>query len=266
MAARRFRRLRKVVRKGADGIYTRRLSQELRGLPRPRHVGIMVDGNRRWARSVGHDDLSEGYKAGGAKVVDFLNWCTEAGIEHVTLFMLSDDNLHRPAEELSPLIAIIEDVVEQVASSRRQWEVEVIGALDLLPATTAARLKDAADETKGRDARMKVDVAVGYGGRREIADAVRAAFAAHAASGGDPEELISSFDVDDISKNLYSTASSECDLIIRTSGEQRLSGFLLWQSAYAEVYFCDCYWPDFRQMDFLRALRSFSQRDRRYGR
>jgi short-chain Z-isoprenyl diphosphate synthase len=142
----------------------------------------------------------------------------------------------------------------------------VIGALDLLPAGTAARLKDTADATKGRDVQMKVDVAVGYGGRREIADAVRAAFAAHAAEGGDPEELINSFDVDDISKNLYSTASSECDLIIRTSGEQRLSGFLLWQSAYAEVYFCDCYWPDFRQMDFLRALRSFSHRDRRYGR
>lgn len=266
MARKRLPRLRKAVRWGVDRAYTRLLSEELKQAPRPRHVGILVDGNRRWARSVGHDDLSEGYKAGGAKVVDFLHWCTEARIEHVTLFMLSDDNLHRPPSELDPLIKIIENVVEQVARAKRPWEVEVIGALDLLPAGTAARLKDTADSTKGRDAQMKVDVAVGYGGRREIADAVRAAFAAHAAEGGDPEELISTFDVDDISKNLYSNASSECDLIIRTSGEQRLSGFLLWQSAYAEVYFCDCYWPDFRQMDFLRALRSFSQRDRRYGR
>ncbi|HEX2904894.1 MAG TPA: isoprenyl transferase [Jatrophihabitans sp.] len=266
MARRRFPRLRKIVRKGVDRAYTRLLSKELADAPRPRHVGILVDGNRRWARSVGHDDLSEGYKAGAAKVVDFLYWCTDAGIEHVTLFMLSDDNLHRPAGELAPLIGIIENVVDQIARQRRNWEVEVIGALDLLPASTAARLKSAADLTKKQNTGMKVDVAVGYGGRREIADAVRAAFAAHAANGGDPEELISTFDVDDISKNLYSNSSSECDLIIRTSGEQRLSGFLLWQSAYAEVYFCDCYWPDFRQMDFLRALRSFSQRDRRYGR
>lgn len=266
MPHRRLPRLRKAVRWGVDRAYTRLLSQELQNQPRPRHVGILVDGNRRWARSVGHEDLSEGYKAGGAKVVDFLGWCTEAKIEHVTLFMLSDDNLHRPLSELEPLIEIIENVVERVASARRPWEVEVIGALDLLPAGTAARLKDAADRTKGRAASMKVDVAVGYGGRREIADAVRAAIAAHVAQGGDPEELISSFDVDDISKNLYSNSSSECDLIIRTSGEQRLSGFLLWQSAYAEVYFSDCYWPDYRQMDFLRALRSFSHRDRRYGR
>jgi short-chain Z-isoprenyl diphosphate synthase len=263
---RHLSRLRRIARKAADRMYTQRLFHELDGLPRPRHVGIMLDGNRRWARSVGHEDLTEGYKAGGAKVVDFLDWCTAAGIEHVTLFMLSDDNLHRPSDELSPLIGVIENVVDEVARDRRSWEIEVIGALDLLPAASAARLKDAADRTKGRGSGTKVDVAVGYGGRREIADAVRAAFAAHVAEGLDPEDLINSFDVDDISKNLYSNASSECDLIIRTSGEQRLSGFLLWQSAYAEVYFCECYWPDFRQIDFLRALRSFSRRDRRYGR
>jgi short-chain Z-isoprenyl diphosphate synthase len=266
VAGKAFGRVRRYARGVADRIYTERLSAELAGKPRPKHVGIMLDGNRRWAKSVGHDDPSEGYKVGGAKVLDFLTWCRAAGIEHVTLFMLSDDNLHRPADELAPLIAIIEKVVEQIAQPGLPWEIEVIGALDLLPAASASRLKDAANLTKGRQTGTKVDIAVGYGGRREIADAVRAAFAAHSAEGGDPEELISKFDVDDISKNLYSTASTECDLIIRTSGEQRLSGFLLWQSAYAEVYFCECYWPDFRQMDFLRALRSFSLRDRRYGR
>jgi len=259
-------RIRRLVRPVVDRIYTQRLSQVLAGQPRPRHVGIMLDGNRRWARSVGHEDLVEGYKVGGAKVAEFLSWCLAAEIEHVTLFMLSDDNLHRPADELAPLIKVIERVVEELSHPGYRWEIEVIGALDLLPSASAARLKDAANLTKDRQPAMKVDIAVGYGGRREIADAVRAAFAAHAAGGGDPEELISKFDVDDISKNLYSSAGAECDLIIRTSGEQRLSGFLLWQSAYAEVYFCEAYWPDFRQMDFLRALRSFSTRDRRYGR
>jgi short-chain Z-isoprenyl diphosphate synthase len=265
-AGRAVSQLRRLARHAADGVYTQRLSRELADLPRPRHVGIMLDGNRRWARSVGHDDLSEGYKVGGAKVAEFLRWCVDARIEHVTLFMLSDDNLHRPADELAPLINIIEKVVDELAHPGYRWEIEVIGALDLLPGSSAARLKDAANQTKNRDTVMKVDIAVGYGGRREIADAVRAAIAAHVAEGGDPEELISKFDVEDISKNLYSSAGAECDLIIRTSGEQRLSGFLLWQSAYAEVYFCETYWPDFRQMDFLRALRSFSRRDRRYGR
>jgi short-chain Z-isoprenyl diphosphate synthase len=258
-------RLRRTARGFADRLYTQRLVNELAGQPHPRHVGIMLDGNRRWARSAGHEDLSEGYKVGGAKVVEFLNWCTAAHIERVTLFMLSDDNLHRPAEELEPLIAIIENVVDELASAGKSWEVEVIGALDLLPAVSAERLKDSSNLTKGRHGGTKVDVAVGYGGRREIADAVRAAFAAHSAEGRDPNELISSFDVDDISKHLYSADGGECDLIIRTSGEQRLSGFLLWQSAYAEVYFCECYWPDFRRIDFLRALRSYSLRDRRYG-
>jgi short-chain Z-isoprenyl diphosphate synthase len=266
VADRAVGRLRRLARHVADRVYTQRLSRELAELPRPRHIGIMLDGNRRWARSVGHDDLSEGYKVGGAKVAEFLNWCLDARIEHVTLFMLSDDNLHRPVDELAPLINIIEKVVDELAHPGYRWEVEVIGALDLLPAPSAARLKDAANLTKDRAGTMKVDIAVGYGGRREIADAVRSAFAAHAAEGGDPEELISNFDVEDISKNLYSSAGAECDLIIRTSGEQRLSGFLLWQSAYAEVYFCEAYWPDFRQMDFLRGLRSFSRRDRRYGR
>ncbi|MFB7878729.1 MULTISPECIES: isoprenyl transferase [unclassified Nocardia] len=252
------------LRQPMETVYERRLATTLVGLPRPQHIGIMLDGNRRWAREAGHDDVREGYKAGGAKVVEFLEWCTAADIAHVTLFMLSDDNLGRPSEELGPLIEIIEATVRDISAAGRPWEVQVIGSLDLLPGDTARVLKEAAAETTGRGG-TKVDVAVGYGGRREIVDAVKRAFRQHIGTGGDPLDLIDKFDVDDISRHLYSPAGENTDFIIRTSGEQRLSGFLLWQSAYAEMQWLDCYWPAFRRIDFLRALRSYAGRQRRFG-
>ncbi|MGW3875336.1 isoprenyl transferase [Streptomyces sp. NPDC005055] len=252
------------LRRPLEAVYERRLAVGLQELPRPRHVGIMLDGNRRWARQAGHTDVREGYRAGGAKAAEFLHWCTAAGIGHVTLFMLSDDNLGRPAEELRPLIQIIEETVRDITASSLPWEVQVIGSLDLLPGESAHVLKEAAAATAGRGG-MKVDVAVGYGGRREIVDAVRCAFENHVAGGGDPLELIERFDVDDISHHLYSPGADQTDFIIRTSGEQRLSGFLLWQSAYAEMHWVDCYWPAFRRVDFLRALRSYASRQRRFG-
>ncbi|EFE76461.1 undecaprenyl pyrophosphate synthetase 2 [Streptomyces filamentosus NRRL 11379] len=259
-------RIRTRVRAAVDALYAKRLSARLAGRPRPGHIGIMLDGNRRWAKVAGYKDPREGYKAGGAKVVQFLQWCGSAEIEHVTLFMLSDDNLNRPERELLPLIGVIEDVVDQLAAPANPWVVEIVGALDLLPAESANRLKRAAAETHGRTGGTRVDIAVGYGGRREIVHAVRSAILEHGERGGDLEELAETFTMEHISKHLYSKVRPESDLIIRTSGEQRLSGFLLWQSAYAEVYFCECYWPDFREIDFLRALRSYSERDRRYGR
>ena len=254
------------VRRVIEAVYRWRLATTLPDGPRPQHVGIMLDGNRRWAREAGFKDPQEGYRAGGAKVLDFLRWCDSAQIEHVTLFMLSDDNLHRTEAELLPLITIIEGVVEDLASPGNSWPVEVIGSLDLLPPGSAQRLKAAASRTVGRAGGTRVDIAVVYGGRREIVDAVRSAITEHIAAGRDVEELVDTFEIDHISRHLYSKGPSETDLIIRTSGEQRLSGFLLWQSAYAEVYFCDCFWPDFREIDFLRALRSYSMRERRYGR
>ncbi|MDH6143658.1 isoprenyl transferase [Kitasatospora acidiphila] len=253
------------VRRPMEALYERRLAATLVGLPAPKHVGIMLDGNRRWARRAGHEDVREGYRVGGAKVPGFLEWCTAAGIEHVTLFMLSDDNLDRPAEQLVPLIGIIEQTVREISAEGLPWEVQVIGALDLLPGDTARTLKEAAAATSGRGG-MRVDVAVGYGGRREIADAVRAAFETHMALGGDPADLVAEFEVDHISRHLYSsTGHDKVDLVIRTSGELRLSGFLLWQSAYAEMHFVDAFWPAFRRVDFLRALRSYANRERRYG-
>ncbi|MFG2820080.1 isoprenyl transferase [Kitasatospora sp. NPDC048365] len=246
-------------------VYERRVIRGLDGLPRPKNVGIMLDGNRRWARAAGHRDVVEGYRVGGAKVEEFLTWCADAGVEHVTLFMLSDDNLGRPAEQLVPLLGIIQDTVAGLALPGRPWRVHLIGSLDLLPGDLAAAMKQDAASTTDRDG-LRVDVAVGYGGRREIVDAVRAALRHHIAAGGDPADLADTLDVEHISANLYSDASDQADLIIRTSGEQRLSGFLLWQSAYAEMYWVDVYWPAFRRVDLLRALRSFGQRERRYGR
>ncbi|OCC12975.1 isoprenyl transferase [Streptomyces sp. PTY087I2] len=252
------------LRRPLEAVYERRLAATLVGLPRPQHVGIMVDGNRRWARKAGHTDVREGYRAGGAKVTTFLGWCTAAGIEHVTLFMLSDDNLGRPAEELGPLIEVIEETVRDITAEGRDWEVRAIGSLDMLPGTSARVLKEATAATAGRGG-LKVDVAVGYGGRREIVDAVKSAFEEHIAAGGDPAELVARFGIDDISRHLYSPVADHTDFIIRTSGEQRLSGFLLWQSAYAEMHWVDCYWPAFRHVDFLRALRSYASRERRFG-
>lgn len=252
------------VRSALEAVYIRRLARKLEGAPRPRHVGIMLDGNRRWARGAGHDDPREGYRVGGAKVADFLRWCTAAGLEHVTLWMLSDDNLKRPAGELGPLVEIIEETVQSLCSMPEPWEIEIIGALDLLPVGSARVLKDAAARTTGRGG-LTVDVAVGYGGRREIVDAVKAAFDTHISAGGDPRELAENFEARHISEHLYS-AGEDTDFIIRTSGEQRLSGFLLWQSAYAEVHFVEVLWPAFRRIDLLRALRSYADRDRRYGR
>jgi short-chain Z-isoprenyl diphosphate synthase len=139
-----------------------------------------------------------------------------------------------------------------------------VGALDLLPAPTARRLKEHEEATRGVDG-LHVNVAIGYGGRREIADAVRSLLHEQAQQGRSIEELAESLDVEHIAEHLYTRGQPDPDLVIRTSGEQRLSGFLLWQSAHSEFYFCEALWPDFRHVDFLRALRSYSQRHRRFG-
>jgi len=244
------------------GAYERRLAASLRDQRLPRHVGVMLDGNRRWAKANGAN-TAQGHQAGADNISPLLGWCEEAGVEVVTLWLLSTDNLNRPAEELKPLLAIIEHVVTDLAASRR-WQLNPVGALDLLPVETAQCLKNAADATRDVQA-MIVNVAVGYGGRREIADAVRSMLLEHAAKGTSIEELAEVFDVEHIADHLYTRGQPDPDLVIRTSGEQRLGGFMLWQSAHSEFYFCEAYWPDFRHVDFLRALRAYAERERRYG-
>jgi short-chain Z-isoprenyl diphosphate synthase len=235
-------------------------------LPRaaiPRHVGVILDGNRRWAKSVG-EDTAAGHQAGADRIADFLDWSEDVGVELVTLWMLSTDNLDRPAQELAELLGIIEQAVADLAACGR-WRIQVVGALDLLPKATMEKLAAAEAATQGVTG-LHVNVAVGYGGRREIADAVRALLAEQAKAGASLEELAQTVDVEHIAQHLYTYGQPDPDLVIRTSGEQRLSGFLMWQSVHSEFYFCEAYWPDFRKVDYLRALRDYAARERRLGR
>ena len=252
------------VRETLTVLYEHRLARALRGADKPRHVGVIIDGNRRWARAIGLEDVSEGHRRGAGKIADFLGWCDEAGVEVVTIFLLSTDNLTRPEPELTPLLRIIEGVATDLAGPDRRWQLRPVGALELLPAETVAVLKQAEEDTRERPG-ASVNLAVGYGGRREIADAVRSLLAEHAERGTTLDELIEVLDAEHIAEHLYTRGQPDPDLVIRTSGEQRLSGFLTWQTAHSEFYFTDVYWPEFRRVDFLRALRDYAARHRRFG-
>jgi short-chain Z-isoprenyl diphosphate synthase len=250
------------LRSAVYGLYERRLAKSFTPAQLPRHIGVIIDGNRRWARAVGNP-VSSGHEAGANKISEFLDWCDEIGVKVVTVWMLSTDNLTRPADELEPLLRIIEQTVEELTGIGR-WRIHPVGALDLLPAATAEALKAAEAETHTVEG-MLVNVAVGYGGRRELADAVRSLLLEEAAKGISIEEVAERVDVEHIAEHLYTKGQPDPDLVIRTSGEQRLGGFLLWQSALSEFYFCEALWPDFRHVDFLRAIRNYAQRERRFG-
>jgi short-chain Z-isoprenyl diphosphate synthase len=254
--------VRNAVKRVLYPAYEARLTRRLPPERRPKHVGVMLDGNRRWARAIGADTAT-GHRAGAANISPLLEWCDELGVEVVTLWLLSTDNLNRSPEELAPLLEAIEDVVSDLAGEGR-WRINPMGALDLLPDSTARVLKEAAAATRDVQG-VLVNVAVGYGGRREIADAVRSLLQHHAREGTSIEELANILDVEHIADHLYTKGQPDPDLVIRTSGEQRLGGFLLWQSAHSEFYFCDAYWPAFRKVDFLRAMRAYSERQRRFG-
>ncbi|MCL2783031.1 MAG: isoprenyl transferase [Propionibacteriaceae bacterium] len=243
--------------------YERRLRRTLTPSTLPRHVAVLADGNRRWARANAPDEpLFAGYRAGANKLREFCAWCDDLGIPLVTLWVLSTDNLGRDSDdELGPLLDIIADLVDDLATRHR---VRAVGALDLLPAGIADRLRSAEVASKGRHG-LHVNVAVAYGGRQELRDAVRSLLAEQAAEGVTLSQLASTLEVDQIEAHLYTSGQPDPDLIIRTSGEQRLSGFLMWQSAHSEFYFCEALWPDFRRVDFYRALRSYAQRERRFG-
>ncbi len=250
-------------------LYERRLASELAGGPMPRHVGVILDGNRRYAEERGLGDASVGHAAGARRIDPFLDWCLEAEIPYVTLWLLSTDNLDRDDVEVARLLEIIEDTVRRMATrpdaDERGLRVTAVGALDLLPESTRACLREAEDATRDHD-RLHVQVAVGYGGRQEITDALRSLLEERAAQGMSLQDLARTLEPEDIGGHLYTNGLPDPDLIIRTSGEVRMSGFLLWQSAHSEFYFCDAYWPEFRRVDFLRALRDYQRRSRRYGR
>ena len=246
------------------GPYERQVARTLREQGEiPCHIGVILDGNRRWAKASG-TSAAHGHQRGADKISEVLGWSQEAGVSVVTLWMLSTDNLARDPEELDALLEIICAAVERLADDGR-WRLQHVGSTDMLPADAAARLAAAVARTSAATG-LHVNVAVGYGGRHEIADAVRSVLREGVSSGKSLEELADTVSVEHITEHLYTKGQPDPDLVIRTSGEQRLSGFLMWQSAHSEFYFCDAYWPDFRHVDFLRALRAYSQRERRHGR
>jgi short-chain Z-isoprenyl diphosphate synthase len=244
--------------------YARRLELAVRGGPTPHHVGVILDGNRRWAKAMGYTDTAEGHRRGAEKIDELLSWCVELDIPLVTLWLLSTENLSREPEEVGALLEIIEHKVRDLAADK-DWRIRGIGALDMLPEATREMIQHAQEESEGHNVRI-LNVAVGYGGRQEIADAMKRLMESYAEQGIELDEAAKKVTPDEISRFLYTAGLPDPDLIIRTSGEVRLSGFLLWQSAHSEFYFCDPYWPDFRKIDFLRAVRSYQQRARRFGR
>ena len=243
-------------------MYERRLKAELSDAAVPAHIGVILDGNRRWAKSLGAT-ASQGHRAGAGKISEFLQWSDDAGVSIVTLWLLSTDNLSREAGELGELLRIICEAVSLLADQGR-WKLAVVGDLSLLPEKVSEDLRASVARTADVQG-MTVNIAVGYGGRHEITEAVRSMMREASAQGRTLDELADSFTDADITAHLYTKDQPDPDLVIRTSGEQRLSGFMLWQSVHSEYYFCEVYWPDFRRVDFLRALRSYAQRERRMG-
>lgn len=240
--------------------YEKRLIRKLDFGQTPHHIGIIVDGNRRWAKA-NTVETKSGHQAGADKILEFLNWCESAQVKIVTIWLLSTDNFKRSQEELDALLKIIANVVEEL-SAKNRWNIKVVGALDVLPDWMAEQFKKLPNNSKTS---MDVNIAIGYGGRREIVDAIKSYLHSERDKGASIEQAAAELNDQVISQYLYTAGQPDPDLLIRTSGEQRLGGFLLWQSTHSEFYFCEAYWPDFRHVDFLRALRSYSQRQRRFG-
>lgn len=245
-------------------LYERKLENELIDADLPKHVAVILDGNRRWAERKPGAIAADGHTAGAQKIHEFLGWCDDIGIRVVTIYLLSTDNLvNRGNKELDDLLGIIGDLANSLADTQR-WRLQLVGDREILPPELLGCLTGAESKTASIDG-LHVNLAVGYGGRKEIADAMRSILKQHAQQGTSIEDLAKLLDPDLIADHLYTGGQPDPDLIIRTSGEQRLSGFLLWQSAHSEFYFEEALWPDFRRVDFLRAIRAFESRHRRFG-
>jgi len=249
-------------------LYERRLLREIRERPVPRHLGLILDGNRRYALERGFVDPLEAYVLGARKLDDMLLWCDELSIPAVSLWVLSTENFRRDASEVSGILETVEAKLVQLARHPRTHRlgvrVRAVGKLDLLPDSVVAAIREA-EEATAANRGMVLTIAVAYGGRQEIIDAMQAMLREKTKQGEDLETIIEGISEETLAQYLYTPDLPDPDLIIRTSGEVRLSGFLLWQSAYSEFYFCDVHWPAFRKTDFLRAVRAFQQRDRRFG-
>jgi short-chain Z-isoprenyl diphosphate synthase len=246
-------------------LYEERLTASLDRSRFPHHVGIILDGHRRYARSEGLASYTDSYRAGMARFQDFIGWAEELGIPAITGWVLSRENLDRPDEELGPYFEVLIELFGRLPEvcARHDMKLRFVGSLDLLPDNVVAAAKSA-EEARPTGSR-RLTIAMGYGGRQEIVDAVRDLVANLARQGVDAADLAAHIDAEGIGRHLYSSDLPDPDLLIRTSGESRLSGFMLWQSAYSEFAFVDVFWPAFRRVDFLRALRDYTRRERRFG-
>jgi short-chain Z-isoprenyl diphosphate synthase len=246
-------------------IYERNL---LAGLDRnrlPKHIGVVLDGHRRHARAEGLPSYRDSYAEGMSRFEEFLGWADDLKIPAVTAWVLSPENLSRPAEELDPYFDVLIDLFSRLPAECARFDMSLrfIGSLDLLPRDLVEAAKAA--EEQHPDGSRRLNIAMGYGGRQEIVDATKDLVAGLAAEGVPAAEIADHIDAQALARHMYSADLPDADLIIRTSGESRLSGFLLWQSAYSEFVFVDVNWPAFRRVDFLRALRDYEGRSRRFG-
>jgi len=240
------------------------LERKVRQGKLPEHIGVIMDGNRRLARKLGAKPWT-GHRLGARKLEEFLEWCIQLGIKTVTTYAFSTENFSRPREEVERLFDIFEEYFYKIASDdrihRNRVRIKAIGKVERFPERVRRAIRHAEMRTKEYD-NLLLNVAVAYGGRQEIVDAFRKM--GEKIERG--EMRATDITEEEVSRHLYTTGIPDPDLIIRTSGEERISGFLLWQSAYSELYFCESYWPGFRKIDFLRALRTYQQRQRRFGR
>ena len=255
----------RLAKKPLYRIYESRILKFLERDKLPQHIGVIHDGHRRYARAEGLPDYAASYREGMKKFVEFLGWADDLQIHAVTCWLLSTENLSRPAEELEPYYDVLIDLFDSIPTKIEGHDVAVrfVGSLDLLP----QRLMDAAKrlEASCPVGSRHVTIALAYGGRQEIVDAAQELVGNLADEGVSAAEMADQINAEALSKFMYTADLPDPDLVIRTSGETRLSGFLLWQAAYAEFSFVDVYWPEFRRVDFLRAVRDFTHSNRRYG-
>lgn len=249
------------------GLYAWRLWSRVHEGPVPRHLALVLDGNRRFVERTNLKSLRDGYRLGAKRADVVLEWCDRAGIQAVTLWVMSIDNMARRNGDVVALAGVLEDEIRLLgeAAQHRGWRLRAIGRRDLLPASLREVL-DCVEKSTSQNRGLTVQFAVGYGGREEIVDALQRWARDSGVAGQPVDEALTQLTPDALNPHVYGADLPDPDLILRTSGEVRLSGFLLWQSVYSEFYFTDVLWPEFREIDFLRALRSFQARTRRYGR
>ncbi|MFQ6012376.1 MAG: polyprenyl diphosphate synthase [Thermoplasmata archaeon] len=254
----------RVISEAAYQAYEKKLLREVLEGPVPRHLAIIMDGNRRFAEEVGLSS-TDGHERGREKLEEVLEWCLDLDIRILTVYAFSTENLNRDDGELDDLMNLFAENFRKAGDDKRVHEnkirIRVLGQTERLPPAVQEAIRYAEDRTAGYDAYL-FNLAVAYGGRQEILDAIRRLVE------DAMEGRISLDEIDEgvFSRRLYTADLPDPDLILRTSGEERVSNFLLWQLAYSELYFVDVYWPGFRKIDFLRAIRSFQMRRRRFGR